>query len=38
MQVRTSVFVNVRIVVEPNKVEQTSPDTFAEVEKRFMTR
>ena len=34
----TSPSVNVRIVVEPNNVEQTSPDTFADVEKIFITR
>ena len=38
MQSQTSDFVRVRIEVEPNKVLHTSPDRFAEVENRFISR
>ena len=34
----TSRLVSVKIEVEPNSVEQTSPERFAEVENTFMTR
>ena len=35
---QTSAFVNVRIEVEPKRVEQTSPLKFDETEKRFIKR
>jgi hypothetical protein len=38
MQSHTSAFVSVRIDVEPNNVEHTSPEIFDDVENRFITR
>ena len=35
---QTSRRVSVRIDVEPNRVEHTSPERFEDVEKRFMRR
>ena len=37
-QSTTSRLVSVKIEVEPKRVEQTSPERFAEVENTFMTR
>ena len=38
MQSHTSVFVKVKIDVDPNRVEQTSPDILVEVEKIFISK
>ncbi len=38
VQSQTSPFVKVKIEVEPKSVLQTSPETFAEVEKTFIKR
>ena len=38
MHTQTSVFVRVRMEVEPNSVPQTSPERFVDFPKRFSSR